>query len=273
MKTIKTIIHEYSFWLDYAKEKVAYEELCKKLTSMGLKCFESYGSGSHYDIRLDGREIELETIHLFSNQWNTAPIKEISETGLRVFDWAQDYFSTGQKKLKRGHWLEQTEEMRGIRKNTVKCGYCGHQEPISDKMFCDKCLDSEYLKSNELHLLRLLPIVDDWSKIYPLNEQENNYLLPLYKDAQLHGLTERGKSGLARQRERIEKEYDDAVKNAKTKRDGMLWLLDRGIKIDNCIYYTHSDKFCFGCRSPVDETFKKELLDILVEFPFEYEIK
>ena len=53
----------------------------------------------------------------------------------------------------------------------------------------------------------------------------------------------------------------------------MVWLLDRNINAENCIYYSHTRKFCFGWRNPVSESVKSALLDVLVEFPFDYEIK
>lgn len=269
---MQTTIHQYVFNIDNELEKEAYGTLCQKLNNMGLTCFESHGGGSHYRPELNGKIIELDTTYLFGNQWNTAPIEGISELGLRIFDWAQDFEPYGNRYLKRGHWLEQTNEMRKIRNNTVSCGYCGRQEIRRGKSFCFDCLDDEYLKSNELHLLRLRPI-DSTGSRWALTQDEKDFLIPLYKKAQLVGSTKRGKERLAKQRASIEHELETSKANAQTKRDGLIWLLDHGVKIDNCIYYGHTNKFCFGWRNPVDAAFKAELLDILVEFPFEYEIK
>jgi len=46
-----------------------------------------------------------------------------------------------------------------------------------------------------------------------------------------------------------------------------------GIKIDNCIYYSHTDRFSFGWRSPVSAEVVSEILNVISEFPFLYEIK
>lgn len=54
---------------------------------------------------------------------------------------------------------------------------------------------------------------------------------------------------------------------------GMLWLLDHGIDTENAIYYRHTDRFCFGWRAPVTDKVLSQLLDVLTEFPFSYEIK
>lgn len=69
---------------------------------------------------------------------------------------------------------------------------------------------------------------------------------------------------------------DDAAKKAQqeqTELDGMLWLFDRGLSLDNVIYYTHREMFTFGWRELVTDTEKGAILDVISEFPFEYEIK
>lgn len=52
----------------------------------------------------------------------------------------------------------------------------------------------------------------------------------------------------------------------------MIWLLDHGLPLDNVIYYSHTDKFGFGWRSPVSPEVKSKILDLMSEFPFNYEI-
>lgn len=275
---MKTKIHAYNFDTTKPAEKAAYAALVAKLKT-GPRWMKSHGGQGHYDFvrDLDGQEIELETAHLFDNQWNTAPIEGKTEKGLRVFDWAEDviYINGRENKTtKRGHWLEQTDEMREIRRNVDKCGYCGKQEPAAKGyVFCPHCLDSEYLKESELHLTRMACIADRDKPRAPLTEAERAHLLPLYRDAQLHGSTERGTARLAKQRADIEAKFRTETANAKAERDGLIWLLDHGIKIDNCIYYSHTAKFSFGWRSPVSDDIRGRLLQIISEFPFPYEIK
>ena len=160
-ETIKTVLHYYHFDISKEDEVNEYKKLCKNLESTNLVKFAGIGNDDyqHYKkhiIPIDGKTIHLETKHLFNNQWNTAPT-DTSEHGLRVFDWDECIFPN--KDIKQGYWLEQTEEMKRVRKNTFKCGFCGAQytDPPANG-FCDKCLDSEYLRESELHLLRLKPI-------------------------------------------------------------------------------------------------------------------
>lgn len=273
---MKTIFHSYKFDIGTDEGRAEYGALRAKLEGMGLKCFETWGGASHYMPDLDGFEIELETAHLFDNQWNTAPIPGISDKGRRVFDWAQDYMPEGMAQwLKRGHWLEQTAEMREARRNTVKCGYCGRQEPAAKGyVFCPHCIDSEYLTEKDLHLTRMVPVDSERAGRAPLTEAERAHLLPLYREAQLHGTTERGKARIAKARRDVEEDYAKGIANATSKRDGARWVLDHFPNlIGNWLFYSHSGRHCFGWRTPLDAAALSALLDAISEFPFPYEIK
>jgi hypothetical protein len=279
--TMKTTIHAY--WYDTSKPADAkvYDELCERLTAQGLHCFETWGGGKgHYDLvrDIDGREIELETEHLFNDQWNTAPIEGITEQGYRVFDWAQDYPIDFSKHIKKGHYLDQTEEMREARRSTDACGYCGKQEPRGLYAFCPHCIGNVYLKESDIHLLRMRPIDQDKPRNSRalLTEAEQAQLLPLHREAQLKARTEADSKRLGEIRQKIENAYAKSTSNAKTERDGFIWLLDQGLGVgivENCIFYAHTQTFSFGWRNPVSEEIKSRLLDILTEFPFAYEIK
>ena len=272
---MKTKLHYYRFGLDNAEELKKYRELQKKLKAQGLKCFDSICS-NHYDwykktIKpLDGKEITLETDFLFNNQWNTERT-ETSKSGLRVFDWAEAIYHNPD--VKEGMYLDQTPEMAEIRRNTLKCQYCGkHYQAAQGHVFCDACLDSEYLEEKQLHLLRLLP-VDESKKGSALTDAERANLLPQYIKRQTTGADSRNANKLKRQRETIKSEQEETIRNAMTKRDGLLWLMDHDISIDNVIYYSHTKRFCFGWRSPIEPPVKSALLDLLCEFPFDYDIK
>jgi len=127
------------------------------LINLGLKKFDSIAeshSRFYNDLikPLNGQEIELETEFLFINQWNTAKT-QTSEKGLRVFDWSEPIYPN--KDIKEGMYLLQTPEMIEVRKNTCKCGFCGKQYYKPSFDFCTNCLGSEYLKVNDLFLLKL----------------------------------------------------------------------------------------------------------------------
>ena len=275
---MKTTIHTYCFDISKPAEKAAYESLAASLKKQGLKVFETWGLGSgHYHpfSAYDGAEIELETSSLFNNQWNTAPCMG-SEKGWRVFDWAQDYPINFSDKIKRGHYLAQTPEMGEIRRNTCACGYCGKQEPAAKGYtFCPHCLDSEYLKESDLELLRMVPVRDSNKPRKPLSKAERDYLLPLYREAQLHGTTERGKARIAKEKQEIESDYKKTVANAKAERDAKRWIVNTcpGM-LSQYIYYSHRGTHAFGWRgNGLGKEQVSALLDVISEFPFGYEIR
>lgn len=237
----------------------------------------SFDGGYYGAVRkIDGREVELETSFLFDNQWNTAPIEGISKPGLRVFDWAEDYMAQGMRQsIKRGHYLDITDEMREIRRNVHKCGYCGAHEPAAKGyVFCPHCIGSEYLEAKDLHLTRMRPVDGSFgAERAPLTEAERAHLLPLYREAQLHGHTVRDKARIAKARADVITSCNKQTRSAMAERDGMLWLMDHGVRTDNVIFYSHTGRFGFGWRKPVDAEYLSALLDIISEFPFPYDIK
>jgi len=266
---LTTTIHAYNFDVSKPEDAKAWHELCNRLNRESPPIMEAMGNFYHQVKDLDGQQIELETEYLFDNQWNTAPMN--GGNGLRVFDWALDYLEI--KSIKRGHYLDQTPAMAEIRQNTLKCGYCGRQEHVLKAMlFCPHCLDSEFLKEEDLYLLRMQP-VNSRERRSPLTQAERDYLLPQYTQAQIHGSSERGKARIAKQREDILHKAEVTISDAVDERDGLLWLLDRGLSIENVIYYKHTHKFSFGWRSPVSAEVRSKLLDLLTEFPYDYEIK
>lgn len=276
MANIKTVLHTYLFDVTTATGAAQHKELCDKLTAQGLECFISHGGDSHYlGGQLDGKAVELETEHLFDNQWNSAPIPGFSEKGYRLFNWAEDYNSKigAPPGIKRGHYLEQTEEMKDVLRNTHKCGYCGHMEPAAKGyVFCPKCIGSEYLTKDHLKLTRMRPVSVKGN--YPeLSQAELDNHLPVWIAAQTKKKGENVEKLNAAKRLELEKSRDEALKHAVIEHDGFIWFMDRDINVHNCIYYKHNQTFSFGWRSPVDPEIEKALLEIVSEFPFKYEIK
>lgn len=214
---------------------------------------------------------EIETKHLFGNQWNTTPIEGLTDKGLRVWAWAE--FAWENSDIKSGYYIALPAELLTLLDNTSQCGYCGKQEPAAKGYtFCPHCLDSEYLEQKNLHLLRMMPVSFNGNR-KPLTEGELAHLLPLYVEAQLHGTTERGRARIAKQRADIIAGREKALKAANTEADGMLWLMDNGVNVGNVIFYNHTGKFSFGWRQPLSGDVLSGLLDIISEFPFPYEIK
>lgn len=271
--SMKTILHAYCFRTREPEDLVAWLALKAKLKGMGLKCFESFptGSGTHWLHKLDGVTLDLEDKFLFNNQWNTAPLEE-GKNGYRVFDWALDYCPDNPH-LKRGHWLEQTDEMKAAREDRMKCGYCGHQESrTTAPAFCPHCIDSEYLKAGDLYMTRMRPIMNDKSP--PLTDEEAAILVPKWREAQIHGSTARGIACLKKARESCEADYRKAISRAETEYRGKMWLMDHGINTANAIFYNHTGRWCFGWRdNGLDAELVSTLLDVISEFPFPYDIK
>lgn len=284
MESIKTILNHYRFDLTKSDEAEAYRKLRKNvLSKIGFPVWymdysRTWPSQDQkaWDypklIKKAAGPVELETKHLFNNQWNTAPIPGVSDKGLRLFNWSEWIYPN--KTIKEGYWLEQTEEMRNVLANTHECGYCGKQEPAQKGyVFCPHCLDSEYLKSTDLHLTRMLPVSDD-SKRKELTQAEKDYLLPLYKEAQIKGLTERGEARIDKARRDIAAEYEKTLKNAKEKHDAALWIMDNLPEFySNWIFYNHTGVHCFGWRSKIDASLIDELEKGLQNFPFKFEIE
>ncbi len=272
---MKAKLISYRFDLTIPEEAAAYKALSTSLKKTNGEGVCTWGGKcSHYlTFAKDGVDVELETEHLFSDQWNTAPIDGISDNGLRVFDWAEDYLIDFRKTLKRGHYLVITDEMREIRRNTHECGYCGAQEPAQKGyVFCPHCLSSGSLTKDQLFILRMKS-VDDKSNRAPLSDAESAHLIPLWKDAQIFGNTERAKARTAKMRQQIETDYKKAVSEAETEYKGFSWLMDQGLSVDNVIYYSHTNTFCFGWRQPIDAELLSTILDVISEFPFRYGIK
>lgn len=272
----------------------AYEELCETLKEIPFETRVSKGvfpNGTtnfqlhkfidslreKLDIRIyissvgyqfHSREVNLETEHLFKDQWNAAE-------GLRLFNKAA--FEWPNLHIKEGYYIRQNPEMIAVLQSTAKCGYCGHQAPVGEKDFCDKCLSSPHLGVADLHLLRMEPIeAPEWrsggvksSQRAPLTQEELAVIMPRYTEAQ----TKLRKHQEAEVRADVEAEFDNSVELATIKRDGMLWILDAGISTENLIFYLHNRTFTFGWRNPVSKEVKTKLAERLKRFPFKFEIK
>lgn len=291
---MQTVIHAYSFDMTTASGRAAYRELCERLMAQGLRKFYTISNGkTHHGMAapISGQAIELETAHLFDNQWNTGPTAN-SANGLRVFDWAEDArYVNGREvtTVRTGHYLEQTDEMRAARASRVACGYCGKQydasEPQEIAGFCGACCDSPYLKESDLRLTRLRPVTAGIRyESPPLTAEEFAAVVPRFTAAQVRGRAVRDAKEEAKQRAKVAAIVDEArqaadkkIAAARRKQEGFQFLLDRGLWgiLDNVIYYDHCDKFHFGWRSEkegLSDSVVAQLLDVISEFPAPYEI-
>ncbi len=76
--------------------------------------------------KVEGQWLEVETEHLFRDQFNTAPVPGVSPSGLRLM-------------------IEDVEAIEDdVRQGVIKCNWCyGYDRDGDDK--CDQCGKSEYL--------------------------------------------------------------------------------------------------------------------------------
>lgn len=208
---------------------------------------------------IEGKTLEVDTKYLFSDQFNTLPIKGLSENGLRIMADSVD------------------EVIDDIRDNVGCCQFCENRTPGIVSGFCDNCMDSPYLKEDELRkgATRILPVGTKRRKTnwIELTDEEFDKLRPVYVKRQTTGKNSRNAERLRKIRERLVSDCRDKIKTARTNRDGMLWLIDHGIETENCIYYSHTNKFCFGWRQSLAESVKEELKARLVDFPYPVEFK
>ena len=273
---MKTKIHTYSFDLAKVEDREPYHQLSARLSAevtLGKRghCLNVI-AGYDKEARTWGEGVKsaeasgitLETEHLFDNQWNSV------EAG-RVFDWYEG-INHENRLLKFGHWLEITPEMEAARRNTVACGYTGQQFPAEGAPafnVTERGLASYGLKESELHLLRLLPIWPENKKRAPLTAEEREYLLPLYvKAREKVNAAER-----AKQRAEVEAEYKRDSARAEMEYNGKTWLLDRGLSLENVIFYNHTERFSFGWRTPYGPTAAASIAEALHGFPFAFDIQ
>jgi len=281
---MKTKLHTYSFNLGVIPQHQAYtllkERMMRESRRRDRVNFVSISSEGRafphlHELTTKGAvttyEVELDVKQLFDNQWNSSAIE--GHPGYRVFDWVE-YFDAHNRNLIWGHWLEVTDEMVEARQKTRICGFCAehygtvHEEHLTESEetpgFCKKCLGSQYLKEDELHLLRLLPAGRKHGHREPLTDDEHALLMPSYLDAQLEGDKERRAQRTAHQRARVERQHQlDEMKF-----DGMTRLLNAGIDLSSVIFHDHVPVFKFGWRSELSPSVAGAMQTKLAEIEF-----
>lgn len=271
---MKTKLHHYYIGDATTPEgRKAYDEIKRQIGE------QRHGNPMHciahdYKPGIGVEDVELDAEHLFENQWNEAGDKR------RLFDWFEAY-ELHNKRMKRGHWLEITDEMHDARTATRSCGYCGKlygplHAPAPERGICTACAGSEYLETKYYDLLRLAPL-GLHAKRAPLTSEELDYLRPIIADAQKRGEESKRQKIAARTLANINElreKAQEVVRHADDEANGRMWFYDRGFTNQgNLIYYTHSKTFCWGWSGKVNAELLGRLLDVVSEFPYRYEIK
>ena len=286
--TLTTVLMSYRFDTSKPGDDATYALLVQHLRAQGLRRMHSHDGGRTFHYHEEWKQgvtVELDTAHLFQNQWVAKPFGESEPLPRHVYDWAEDYLlGATQGWIKQGHYLEQTDAMRELRQQTSKCGYCAAYAPTGTQTFCDQCLGSEHLTEKDLPLLRMRPVAMDWREVEPLTTDESAWLLPRYREAQSRGISKRDKKRRADYRARL---VEDARKECvaargtiarggKHKTVALLWLFDAGLPIrvcENAIYYDHKNCLTFGWREPMPAEDVSLVLDVISEYPGAYSIK
>jgi hypothetical protein len=211
-------------------------ELLAEFKRLGLQAFDSLAV--QYGKIKDGT-YEVETDQIFSNQYNTV-------CGLRIFEKCTCLSSPGLSRLWGYYIAEGIEKIRAYQKTVSVCHYCGKQYINTDLEWCTSCRGSEYLEVNQKFLLNLTNIMD--------KHGSSDIIIP--KDV----LDDIEKQQKERQTAINEKRIKDkleslkkGVENAKLEREVFQYLIDKGLKFDNVIYYSHTDTFCFGWRNKLSK--------------------
>ncbi len=250
---MKAQIKTYRFLIDKPDQKKAYQDLLKTIPTKN--CFSVYATTKNDDYPHNQIiDIEIDTKHLFDNQFNTIDRK-------RLFDWFEGVYPN--KNVKCGHFLINPTELNNLRSTRVACGYCGKQYDNHNETVCLSCVNSEYLKPENYHLLALRPV--NFKGERTLSTNDLNRILPLIESAKIDRLQKKKVDLIARK----EKE----LKHKEIEFDGFTFFLDHGIDTDNLIYYSHKNQFCFGWRNKLSDSETSKILDVISEFKYPYLIK
>jgi hypothetical protein len=204
-------------------------------------------------------EIDIEMDHVFENQFNTV-------SGLRLYDFVCVRPITRGRRgpVTRIMWLQDIDALNSVRASIYKCGYCGAQHDATG--YCHKCLGSRYLTRADLHLLNLAPVLRNTARPDIVTDE----MVAAYEAAQ----AARTAADNVKAREKVLANYESACKNAQIERDGKLFLMDRGLPIDDVIYYSHTNKFQMGWHYGADpETIERWRAVVGDDFPGVLEYK
>jgi len=87
-------------------------------------------SWEHILYKIAGKKLEVDTTYLFKDQYNTPPLKDISDLGLRIMENLVEYVEGD------------------IRPAYNRCNYCGKKSLKSKSIEgCPHCKKTEYLES------------------------------------------------------------------------------------------------------------------------------
>ncbi len=133
--TIEADIITYRLNMDLEEDRTIYSDIKQTLKEMGTKLWQVHhfqGGSTIYLVKrfkdpeqetqykgyMKEDKIKLSTNHMFDNQW-TEP------DGPRICDSHEVEYPNSS--IKEGYFIKITDEIRDLRHNRLKCGYCGFQ--------------------------------------------------------------------------------------------------------------------------------------------------
>ena len=256
---MKIKVKKYYYDLEIEDEAKAYQTLQEEMKARGIKLFDSISLNSQLK-QIEG-EFELEEAFIFNNQCNAGDY--------RIFDWTGQIYPN--RKIKTGHYIEAGpgfDYLQNLRRTTKVCGYCGKQYPMATEhqQWCEQCLGSQHLKEDEIRLLKLKHIAS--------NRDRKKELPPDWLVEKYHVLQkESRKARLEKARARKLADCQKQIESAKIEYEGFKQIIEADLDFDNCIYYTHTGRFCFGWRNPLTEDEKIRIGDRLKRFGYDYDMK
>ena len=226
------------------KDDPEYIALRERLKS--YKRFRVWDTSSH-ETHVKAGTYHVETDHLFDNQSNT-------KEGFRIFDFADYSRNPHVANTRYGHYIENIDELEAARAKRSKCGYCGHSEDDADGEWCPKCRGSEYLEPSNYRLLQMLPVS---SRAKRDAEPPADVIADIEKQ-QMAGAKLRAEKKIAAKIAKLEQDQLNAAHEIEFIR-ACVELGFHTTLLDNLIYYSHTNKFCFGWRKPIANTVASDI--------------
>lgn len=258
---MKIQVKKYKLDISKSADLETYTLLVETLKSKGLEKWHVLMSEYVYkwndakNFYESIQEVEkVDTNFVFTDQLNTMPIGD--EKGKRLHFWSE--FKYPNKKIKEGYYIEDLTEYTNLLDQKVCCGYCGSQQFKYEvkEDFCTKCLGSEYLNKDTLHLTVLRPV-----------KSKNN---PKVNNDVLHNITlEHEKQFAIRRKALIKKRISDIENGVKTEIDKFtrhteisadlkIQLLKLGYIQDNIIFYHHDNTVKLNWTNSSSNEFTKD---------------
>lgn len=271
---MKIKLMRYNLNLSIVTHAVQYELLTQLCKRNNVKKFTAYDEPNRelaykdVFIKPEGAEVDVITVELnetklFRNQFNTGE-------DFRCFDWFEYVYPN--KDIKRGYFVSNYSELEELRAQVNACGWCGHQEQLSDNLWCGKC---RTVPGDQIHLTFLTPL-SSAKKAKPSPEQ-----LAARLDETWHYRIENPNSpAYVSAYESHMQKIDDSLAATKEKllkeKVAFQSMFEEGVPIKfikNAIYYSHNDTVCFGWREPLSIEDKEHLRTLLKNLTFTYTLK